>query len=294
MDNQTAVISVQTYPLNATSRSARTARDILSEAARLPSHSRHVDEPQKPVALITNGTRRGPDYVLALLEERVLRARDSRGRKIRKDAHLLIAGVASYPGTHDDVERDPARYKEWGRATLAFLHAEYGEHLISAVLHRDETRPHIHFYLVPSESDFTAGALHPGQAAARPFTKSQVRERQSAYRDAMTAFLDRYHAAVAHLGLTRTGGKPRKTLPRAQHIARVEREEICARKAQIKDQEAELAMLQAEIARLKVEQKKQAAEQAALEAAIRARALELGAGISEADAAMLRAAGITI
>lgn len=287
MDTTTAVISVQSFPLNATRRTARTARDILGEAARLPSHSRHVDAPQPPVVLRVQGQQRGPDYVLALLEERVLRARDSRGRRIRKDAHLLVAGVASYPGTHEEVELDPARYKAWGAATLKFLHAEYGEHLISAVLHKDETRPHVHFYLVPAESDFTAGAIHPGQAAARPFTKAQVRERQSAYRAAMTAFLDRYYAAVAHLGLTRTGGTPRKTLPRAQHLARVEREEICARKSQIREQEERAQVLAAEIARLKD-------EKIALEKSIRDRALELGTGISEADRAHARACGITI
>lgn len=294
MDTQTAIISIQSFPLNATKRTARTASSILGEASRLATHSRHVDAPQAPVVLRVHGELRGPEYVMALLEDRAARARDPLGRKIRRDAHVLVAGVSSYPGTHAEVAQDPERYKAWGRATLAFLHNEFGEHLAAAVLHRDETRPHLHFYVVPPLEDFTTAAVHPGQAASRATRDQPAKARYALYREVMSAMADRYHAAVAHLGLTRTGGTPRKTLPRREHIARVEREEICARKSQLARQAEELQAQEEKLQAMAAEIRRMAAEREALEKSIRDRALELGAGISEADAAKLRACGITI
>lgn len=70
--------------------------DVLAEALRDEGHSSHVAVPKDPVFLMGDeGTLRAlPSEIERNIE--AYKAKNG-GRKLRSDAHVLLAGVASYP-----------------------------------------------------------------------------------------------------------------------------------------------------------------------------------------------------
>ena len=128
-------------------------------------------------------------------------ARDAAGRRLRKDAPVLLAGVATYParstGMSDGVRTD---YLAWEVDTIAWLRQRYGDRLQGVVRHEDEAFVHIHFLVVP---DFESGermeAIHPGRAAAKAAkdAKADAREQNRRYRAAMRSLQDDFFQAVS-------------------------------------------------------------------------------------------------
>jgi hypothetical protein len=127
---------------------------VCAEALREPDACTHVQGPIQPEVLF--GDLAGLESEIATLAET---ARDARGHKIRKDATVLLAGVASYP-----PYADPAGYDRWEALTMEFIKAEYGADLKAVVRHIDEPAKHLHFFSTPD--DLKAKRLHRGYAAA--------------------------------------------------------------------------------------------------------------------------------
>ncbi len=177
-------------------------RDVLAEANREPQACLHVPRPRPPYLL------HGPS--LAELEAEVgaihARSTDAAGRRLRKDASVLLAGVASYP-------RGGIEYSYWRQSTLEWLQTEFGEHLRSVVEHTDEAHPHLHFYVVNPHGG-NVKDLHPGFRAAKG--AQTPKEQRLAYNTAMRAFQDRFWEHVAGpSGLSRLG-PGRQRMSRAQ------------------------------------------------------------------------------
>ena len=82
-------------------------------------------------------------------------ATDAQGRKLRKDAHCLLAGVISLPRSN---EEDWPKFKA---EALEWLKKKYGENLRCVIEHQDESHPHIHFYAVAKNGQ-SFDDLHEG------------------------------------------------------------------------------------------------------------------------------------
>lgn len=200
-------IEVEVFARKADKRKkiSRTAREIVNEAIREENHIHHLENSAVPVLLFGDL----PDQVLDVAEAAVEAERDTRGRKIRSDRPILLAGVASFPTKFDEMdELQREAYVKWKTLTVDFLRTEYGEALMSVVEHTDEPRGHLHFYAVNLSSIQNTRELHPGHAA----TKGQEgAHAMAAYKDGCRQFQDRYFQAVSlKVGMTRTGPKRQK------------------------------------------------------------------------------------
>ncbi|WP_107340856.1 plasmid recombination protein [Agrobacterium pusense] len=207
-------------------KEGRGTRFVFDEVARVPSASIHVAEPGTPI--VVHGLT--PDTLRSLHDERATDARTEvkggKVRAIRQDQNTLAGIVLSYPVPMEEYRAKPevvARVLEWERRSIAWLRGQFGGRLVSVVRHEDESHPHLHAYVLPDDAAMTAAHLHPGfrakaaakAAGAQPGEddKGVGKRADAAYKAAMRAWLDDYHANVAQpCGMTRLGpGKRRLT-----------------------------------------------------------------------------------
>jgi len=197
---------------------------VCAETARLPQACGHLPYRAEPNVL--HGV--SPVEAGRIAEERAIKAVDATGkRRMRRDGVALLAGVASYPMSRADVHRDPVdrdAYALWLQMTLAWLQAQFGEHLLSVVEHVDEAYYHVHFFVVPLLDDETKrldiDVIHPGRRAKQAALAAGAshKDANNAYRRAMSAFQEDYHRAVgAFFRHDRFG-------PRRTRVSRRERE----------------------------------------------------------------------
>ena len=220
---------------------------IASEAGRKPDHSRHVSEPKPPILLA--GIE--PEAAWSEIERRHGAARNTvkmkngktAQRKLRKDENILLAAVASHPTPTEQLNPDDPEFKAWIDSSLKFFEAQHGKPL-SAVLHLDESHPHIHFLTAPDlEAGERMADIHPGEGAKRDAggRKGKRTEKDHLYKEAMRKYQDTYHDQVGKRhGLTRLGPK-RQRLARSEWKAQ-EAEAIRVAKniRQLEDRDAKL------------------------------------------------------
>ncbi len=221
---------------------ARTAREVVSEAVREENHIHHLAAPAAPVVLFGDK----PDEVLDVAEAAVEAERDPLGRKIRSDRPILLAGVASFPTTFDEMDEEGrAAYEKWKGLTLAFLCAEYGEALMSVVEHTDEPRGHLHFYAVNLAGGVrNTRDLHPGHGAAKGKDGAHA---MAAYKEGCRQFQDRYFEAVSlEVGLTRSGPKRQKLTRQEWKEQKANAEKIAKVYAEVQEKHAEAERNKAE------------------------------------------------
>ena len=187
---------------NEKSKSIYNISDILGEALRDENHIPHVDNPKEPRYII--GSEVDIRAIPIKLAENAERFKDPVGRKMRADAALLLAGVASFP--RESANNDPELYKKWEELTVDYLKNKYGATLRAVLMHDDEEHPHLHFY-VYSDIEVNAKMLHDGYKNGSSPAK---------YKAGCKAFQDDYFEKVAsHCGMARTGPK-RRRLTRAE------------------------------------------------------------------------------
>lgn len=250
-------IHVETYSRSGTPARGRTgARHstgaIFGEAKRDPEYCAHVAEPKTPVRVYGQSI----EQTEAELEALCATATDSRGRKLRRDAQVLLTAVASYPTPSAELRTASAaekqQYRVWRDHTLAWLKAEYGDRLKTVVLHVDETYPHLHAYVLPEQGPggtLSLDRLHRGRAAMAAVgeSKDNLGERRKAFRDAMRGLQDSFYQAVGlPCGLTRKGPS-RRRLSREAWLAEQDQARLAAK------QKAELDQLQQQLAATKNE-----------------------------------------
>lgn len=227
---------------------------IAAEAGRKPDHSRHVDDPLPPVLLA--GVE--PEAAWSEIERRHSKARDRvkmkngrvAERRLRVDANVLLAAVASYPTPTTETDTDSPEFQDWQNRAIAWLTEQHGEPL-SVVLHLDETHPHIHFLTAPDlENGQRMADIHAGEKAKAAIggrSAGQVAKKK-AFTDAMRGYQDSYHEAVGqHHGQARLGPK-RQRLTREEWKA--QQAELARRAEQLKKIEltaADLDESQAEL-----------------------------------------------
>lgn len=108
--------------------------------------------------------------------------------KHRKDAVvaveiLLTSGPEFFDGIDADREKlavDPT-FLAWVEQSIGWAKKEFGENMVDAVLHMDESSPHIHVLTVPLTKD--------GRLCAKEITaRAEMQRRQTQYAEAMKPF----------------------------------------------------------------------------------------------------------
>ena len=270
---------------------------ITEEGARVPKASRHLAYRGKPTLLCGVPPGEAGWCALALAPE----ARDAKGRRLRCDGALLVAGIASYPMLRRFVNDDPVEqdiYAHWRDTTLKWLQTMFGEHLRSVVEHDDEEFLHLHFYVVPKllpGGQLDLPAFHPGREmkAAAAEAGASKKNQDCAYRRGMERFQDDYHFAVGRIfGHARFGAK-RRRVSRAERKMQIAMEEEGARqRAALDSAWAELdrkrAMTEIELTR---RDRRQMAREAKFRDQVRATAAAENVRLqaAEAEVARLRA-----
>lgn len=181
---------------------------IISEAKRDLESCPHIKNPQPPIVLMGD-----LDQVEAEALAWADQAKDAQGRKLRKDAHCLLAGVISLPRSN---EEDWPKFKA---EALEWLKKKYGENLRCVIEHTDESHPHIHFYAVAKNGQ-SFDDLHEGKRAQKELKKqnpeASKKEQNIAFAEAMRATQDDFSKSVAQrFGLARLG-PGRRRLTRSQ------------------------------------------------------------------------------
>lgn len=190
-----------------TTTKSRSASDILNEQWREDGACPHIENPRKPGLLY--GVE--PADVLPIMNQWADQAKDAQGRKLRKDGHCILIGVASLPRSMED------NFPEFAEDTLIWLKEKYGDRLKSVVVHDDEAHPHLHFSVVPNIGEKFED-IHDGfKASKKAKTDGKLKSDQNySYKEAMRNYQDEFskNVAMAH-ELTRIG-PGRRRLTRSQ------------------------------------------------------------------------------
>ena len=178
---------------------------VVNEAIREPNSIPHIDDPKPPVYIYGKPL----ESLEATCEEWAASMTDAKGRKLRKDALCLAAGVVSMP---DDTT--PEAWETFRSDAVGHLQRKYGDRLQTVIEHTDESHPHLHFYVVPLPGE-RFEVIHQGKAAAAEVKREGGLKgaQNQAYKSAMRQYQDEFFEVVGiKNGLTRIGpGRRRLT-----------------------------------------------------------------------------------
>jgi len=214
----------------------RSVSFVLAEARRDLCASLHVERPRAPAVIDGIGIEEVEQLHDGQAADAMTIPKGGKPRHIRQDQHTLMTVVVSHPATPDEVRSDPRKLAdvlEWERRNLAWLKGMFGNGLVSVVRHEDESRWHLHAFVLPTSQDMRASALHPGlQAKALVMTsgptekedsKALNRRGDAAYKAAMRGWQDDYFRTVAApCGLARLGPRGRRLRRAEWHAEKVQ------------------------------------------------------------------------
>lgn len=136
-------ITVQPYSfVSSNDNKYQSARNMAAEADRFALACPHIDHLRQPVRLYGCSANEVVDEAEVVFKT----ATDKIGRKIRKDANIVLAGVTSYPTPISELSPNDENLKKWIRLNLVFFRGKYGKRFKSAIAHIDEKYFHIHFF----------------------------------------------------------------------------------------------------------------------------------------------------
>ena len=118
----------------------------------------------------------------------------------------MLAGVFSYPDA--TAKRGDPGLEKWLDLSMKFIASEYGDQLHTAVLHLDESHPHVHFYVIPRDYEMAA-ACRGDRASKETGKKLEAKKAMQSYQD------DYFSQVSVQCGHTRLG-------PRRQRLTRAE------------------------------------------------------------------------
>lgn len=180
----------------------RNVSDIIGEVTRKKGYCDHVEQPEEPVVLYGINPEELEVLTDNYFNNTKLTNNKGISRGLRKDSHVLLAGVISLnrecEGFWEDYKND----------SINWLKEKYGDKLKCVVEHKDESHPHIHFYCVqnPGE-DFDL--IHEGKRAFKKEEKKYKKE--IAFKEEMRIFQENFFSNVsAKYGLMKTGPKRKR------------------------------------------------------------------------------------
>lgn len=224
----TQFIHLEEYTLGRGKGGSPDISGVLKEARRVPSHCKHVERPKEPLQV----------YGLTPLEveKDIVSAAKTigiKGRAIRKDSKVVVAGIASYPEKRHEI-KDMKQFERWVKATVNFLSKEFGSSFKSAIMHLDEEYPHLHFYAYEKES-LKIESIHPALKAKK--AEKVKRKKKQAYKKGLIEFNDRYFHDVSYwIGHKRFKDK-RNRLERNEYM---ERKELLEEQRALREREKEV------------------------------------------------------
>jgi hypothetical protein len=178
-------------------------KGIAAEAGRKPDNSRHIENPLPPVHLVGTSTDDAWSEIVRRKENTKVSIVDKNGvtqqRKLRSDQLVMLAAVASWPVPTLEQDQDDPLFKEWINDTLKFFEQQHGKALV-AVLHLDETHPHIHYIASPDlESGQRMHDIHPGEHAKQNLggRKAKKIDKKQAFTGAMRKYQDDFYEKVS-------------------------------------------------------------------------------------------------
>jgi len=199
----------------------RNVAEIVAEATREPEYCDHVTKvrPSEPPILLYGVE---PTELIELTDDYFENTKltNNKGvtRGLRKDSHVLLAGIISLNREVEDIWND---YK---KDAIDWLKAKYGDKLKCVIEHTDEANPHLHFYCV-QDHGISFDLLHEGKKAFSEVGGKLKYKKEIAFKNAMREFQnDFYNDVSLKYGLMKTGPKR----------GRYTNEEYNARKEQIK------------------------------------------------------------
>ena len=176
---------------------------VVNEATREPNSIPHIDDPKPPVYIYGKPL----ETLEKACEDWAASMTDAKGRKLRKDALCLVAGVVSMP---EDTTQQA--WESFRADAVGHLQQKYGDRLQTVIEHTDESHPHLHFYVVPRPGE-RFETIHQGKdAAAEAKRGGGLKGAQNqAYKSAMRDYQDEFFEAVGiKNGLTRIGPARRR------------------------------------------------------------------------------------
>ena len=109
---------IETYArISSKNHKKQSARGVAREAERVPEACLHVDSPQ-PYKLMFGCS---PNEAVSLAESRAAIGTDQLGRKLRKDAQIILCGVASYPVPMSELRPNDQALNYWLKLNYKFL-----------------------------------------------------------------------------------------------------------------------------------------------------------------------------
>ncbi|WCM64910.1 hypothetical protein K0819_12800 [Vibrio parahaemolyticus] len=184
--------------------------NMIAEIEREPDACTHVLNPRQPKLLFG----KKPKEVLKLALEQAETAKDSVGRKLRKDAQIIACAVASFPVPMAELTLKDPDLNKWLKLNHEFFKRKYSKSYVSLTAHLDEKFFHIHVLLLPeldNEGVMNIGTVHQGIQARDATKTNKLKIKNRAYKEAMRAFQEEYYEAVGKpCGLTKDGPKRRR------------------------------------------------------------------------------------
>ena len=178
---------------------------VVNEAIREPNSIPHIDDPKPPVYIYGKPL----ESLEETCENWAASMSDAKGRKLRKDALCLVAGVVSMP-----EDTTPEAWESFRSDAVGHLQKKYGDRLQTVIEHTDESHPHLHFYVVPRPGE-RFEMIHQGKLAAADVKREGGLKgaQNQAYKSAMRQYQDEFFETVGiKNGLTRIGpGRRRLT-----------------------------------------------------------------------------------
>ena len=113
---------------------------VFNEAIREPNSIPHIDDPKPPVYIYGKPL----ESLDETCENWAASMSDAKGRKLRKDALCLVAGVVSMP-----EDTTPEAWESFSSDAVGHLQKKSGYRLQTVIEHTDESPPHLLFYVVP-------------------------------------------------------------------------------------------------------------------------------------------------
>jgi hypothetical protein len=196
---------------------------VLGEGGRAPGAVGHLKNSCSPNILFGMSPENLIADALGLTDV----ALDAKGRNLRRDGSVLVAGVVGNPLRIDDGLRDPVEadlYRLWRTETVDWLKQRFSPTLRSIVEHVDEDRYHLHFYCLPTlnlDSRLDWSGAHPGLAAKRSAAAAgeNKQEQERRYRAAMRVLQDEFFAAVSRAHCHSRYGPQRERVSRMERAA---------------------------------------------------------------------------
>jgi hypothetical protein len=230
---------------------------ILAEAARLPGAVGHLSNPAPPTILFGSA----PQQLIEPATSLSLMAVDAKGRRLRCEGGVLVAGVATYPSPQSLFDQDVTEfdlYALWRQSTLAWLQKIFDRNLKSVVEHVDENQRHLHFFVLPrlaSTDCINWTSAHPGILAKRNAESAgqDKREQESCYREAMRTFQDQFFHEVSEFFRHARFGPKRERVSRMEYQALTKIETLRSEEADIRARAANLRAEQNSQERIRLE-----------------------------------------